>query len=38
MWRDNLDEKRATNKVRNDGRGEHMMPAVIDAGNGYGGG
>ncbi|HEU0202444.1 MAG TPA: hypothetical protein VFR86_18690 [Burkholderiaceae bacterium] len=38
VWRDDLGEKRATNKMRNDGRGERMMPALIDAGNGYAGG
>jgi hypothetical protein len=37
VWRDDLGEKRATNKMRNDGRGERMMPALIDAGNGYAG-
>lgn len=35
VWRDNLDERRATNKMRGSVAAEGMMPALIDAGNGY---
>ncbi len=35
LWRDDLDERRATNKMRSVAAGR-MMPTLIDAGKDYG--